>query len=196
MIRQDRYSKMLIVVALGLSVYLFLNEPNVDMLFPSFLLISGIAMELFLEKRREHTDEPIIDALSKKKILYYTAISLGGMFLIGGLIKKYLPLEISPFGIIAYSMLLGIAEEQFFRGFITDLMLTMIPHAMTALLAAAMIFLLFHFPKLGMDYESWMYIFAGGFILSWAAYKSRRISPSMNAHALNNLFAALTVIKL
>ena len=186
---------MLLILALGLSVYLFTYEPTVDMLFPAFLLISGVAMELFLEHRREHVDTAFTEPTSLKRMLFYTAVAMLGLILVSGVIKEEFPLTVTPFGFIAYGVFIGIAEEQFFRGFITDYLLNSLPDPIFALIASALIFLVYHLARYGTSLDSLMYVFAGGFILSYVAWKSQRISPSMNAHGLNNFYKAIMVIR-
>jgi len=151
-------------------------------------------MERFLEKRHEAVDDSVTDSSSQKEVLKYTLIALVGIFFMGFLVKVTFPLELSGYNIIIFGFIIGVAEAQFFRGFITDYLLSTLPNPIFALLGSALIFMVYHFAVYGTQYDSLMYVFAGGLILSWVAYKSRRISPPMIAHGLNNVYAALMVI--
>jgi membrane protease YdiL (CAAX protease family) len=194
-IRQDSYSRMLIIIALGFSLYLATFTPTTIIIFPALLLLSGLVMERFLERKFEAVEDTVTSPSTQREVLKYTLIALVGIFFMGFLVKVTFPLELSGYDIIIYGFVIGVAEEQFFRGFLLDFFLAYLPSAIMALLASAVSFMIFHFGVMGTAYDSLMYVFAGGLILSWVAYKSRRISPSMIAHGGNNVYAALMVIQ-
>lgn len=155
-------------------------------------------MERRLEKKVETVPDSITSPTTQATILKWTLIALAGIFLMGVFVKMKFPLEITELGMlvaIIFGFIIGISEEQFFRGFILDWLLSKLPSPSLALLSSAMIFTVYHLAVYGTDFDSLMYVFAGGLILSWVAYKSRRISPPMLAHGLNNVYAALQVIR-
>ena len=194
MIRQDSFSRILIILALGFSLYLATFTPTTVIIFPALLLLSGLVMERFLERRHEAVDDSVMDVSSQKEVLKYTLIALVGIFFMGFLVKVTFPLELHGYDILIFGFIIGVAEAQFFRGFITDYLLSTLPSPILALISSALIFMVYHFAVYGTNYESLMYVFAGGLILSWVAYKSKRVSPPMIAHGLNNVWAALMVI--
>jgi membrane protease YdiL (CAAX protease family) len=167
-------------------------------------------MELFLE--RKHIGKEVLEDEKEPatlgKIAYYTVIALFGIFLIGyaiNLVPLTIPAALTGTDAILYSVLIGIAEEQFFRGFLTDWLLSVLPSWIMAVSAGAGIFAVYHFARYGTQLNALVYVFAGGFILGWVAYKSRRLSPTMIAHAANNTISylkgsvmavALTLMKL
>ena len=168
-------------------------------------------MEYLFERRKhpagEDTNERFISAgatrrIDWRSIGYYTAISFLGILLVSYAVS-YLP-TLGAFGAydsIVYGVCISTAEEMFFRGFITDTLLSTTLPAHTAmgallnnvyfkLILSAGIFAGYHMARYGADQYALAYVFFGGFILSWVAYKSQRLSPGMIAHGANNLLAS------
>jgi len=190
MIRHDKISKMLIVLAMMLTVYLSTFENSNLIMFPGLLLTFGLVMEWFMEKKREDISDQTMTTAGWKEIGVYTILSLFGIFLVGYGTTK-LPFAIFVgFSALAYGALMAIAEEQFFRGFITELCLARIKRPILALLTSGFTFTIYHIARYGTEPDAMIYVFAGGLILSWSAYRSRRFSPGMLAHIVNNLRAA------
>lgn len=193
MIRQDQTSKMMIVLAMALSVYLATFETTTLILFPALLLTFGIVMEFFLERKTEDISNTR-DKGSWKEIGFYSILALFGLFITGFAVKTFtLGITLSGFSSIAYGVLMAIAEEQFFRGFITDLFLSRIKQSFVAIFLAGATFAVYHIARYAVEPEAMIYVLAGGVILSWVAYRSRRLSPGMVAHVINNLRAAFGV---
>lgn len=193
MIRQDSLSKMLIVISMMLTVYLATFETTTLVLFPGILLLIGLVMESYMEKHREFVDH-ITETSSLKAIGYFTIIALMGMFMSGYMIDRTSMTLLSGFSAISYGVLMAVAEEQFFRGFITDFLVTRFPSYVLALITSACIFTMYHLARYGGRADAMMYVFAGGFILSWVSWKSKRLSPCMLAHAINNVIVLLGVM--
>ena len=181
-------SKMLIVLALMFSVYLATFETTTLVLFPAFLIVFGLVMEIWMEKKEEVAD---IQPQSWKTIGFWTLIALGGIFLTGFTINYSQFFSMSLVSAVSYTAVSAIGEEQFFRGFITDFMVSRVPNEILGVLASAGIFTMYHLARYGLNPDAMLYTLAGGFILSWVAWKSRRISPCMLAHLINNVVAVL-----
>ncbi len=185
---------MLNVIGIIVIMYLGTYETTAIILFPAVLLISGVVMELYLEKRREYVDS-LDEAATLRQVGFYTIIALLGTFSIGAFTRYVdLPLQLMGYSALLYSILIAISEEQFFRGFIVDLFLREVPHPYLALLGSTLLFMLYHLARYGGTPDSLLYVFVGGFMLSWVAYKSRRLSPCQLGHIINNLMATLQVI--
>lgn len=182
---------MLVILAIMITIYLSTFQTTQIVLFPVTLLLSGLVMEFYLERKREYVDS-ILEPTTMKQIGNYTIIALFGIFLTGYVVQKFkIPMELTGYDAILYGVLIAIGEEQFFRGFITDWLLTQLKSPMLALLVSALTFMIYHFAVYGTQADALIYVFAGGFVLSWTAYKSRRISPPMLAHIINNVAAVL-----
>lgn len=189
MIQQDSVSRVLIVLAIMVTIFLATFETTAVVLFPAILLITGLVMEFYLEKRREYTDH-IFEPLTIRKIGYYTVLALFGVFVAGYAIQR-VPMELTGYDALLYGVLVAVAEEQFFRGFITDWLLSRIGNRMIALFVSALVFMVYHFARYGTATPALVYVFAGGFILSYVAYRSKRLSPCMLAHVANNVIAVI-----
>ncbi len=192
MIRQDTISHMCIVLALAITLYLFTYESTTLVLFPVVLLISGATMELWFERKQEFVDDNITESKTLSRIGAWTGIALAGMLVSGASItyvKSNISMQLTGTGAILYSVLIAISEEQFFRGFITDWLLVRFPNPLLAILSSAAIFMVYHFMRYGTSIDALAYVFAGGFILAFVAYKSRLLSPLMLGHVINNIYA-------
>lgn len=191
MIQQDSLSHVLVVTAIIITIFLSTFETTTIVLFPAVLLMAGLIMEFYLERHREYTDH-IFEPLTMRKIGYYTVLALFGIFITGYAVKYVeLPMQLTGYDALMYSILIAVAEEQFFRGFITDWLLSRIANPMVALFTSALVFMTYHFARYGTATDALIYVFAGGFILSYVAYRSKRLSPTMLAHILNNVVAVL-----
>jgi membrane protease YdiL (CAAX protease family) len=177
----------MIVAAFLMLIYLATFETTTIILFPSILLIGGLTMEMFLERKREVTDD---DATVKSlgKIGYFSVIALFGIFLVGYTVNLFplITLQLTSYSALVYSVLIAVSEEVFFRGFVTDWLLVNMKKTYLALVASAAVFCAYHLARYGTNVNALAYVFFGGFILSWVAYKSKRISPTLIAHVINN----------
>ena len=190
-------------VAAGITIWLATVQTTALILFPVILLVTGLVFEWFLEKRREHIE----DGENGKKLSsvgYYAIIGICGVLVTGWAVSyvqipsallSTMQLSLNSDALM-YSVLMAVAEEQFFRGFITDGLLSQkIPGVANnpyfALVLSALIFMGYHWARYGTDPNALMYVFAGGFILSWIAYKSRRLSPSIISHVATNILAVV-----
>lgn len=203
MIRQDALSKFMIVLALMFAVFLYTFEPTVMVIFPGVLLAFGLGIELFLERRQEYVNH-VTEPSTIRTIAYWTILALLGIFMVSFYIQEEFMLS-SVFAAVSFGALMAVAEEQFFRGGITDFLVSSYPDTislgfihlpgwLTALVCSAGIFTLYHVGRYGGQPDALMYVFGGGFILNFVAYKSRRISPGMLAHIINNVIAVLGVM--
>lgn len=195
MIKHDSISKLLIILAVMITVYLTTFTPTVITMFPATLLITGLVMERFLERKLEYTNHMLSES-TFRSVGFYTALALLGMLLTAQIqahLFKGEIAQIAGYNLVLYSILIAIAEEQFFRGFITDWMITTLKHPYLAIVASALIFTVYHLARYGTSMNALTYVFAGGFLLSYVAYKSQRISPCMIAHLINNVWAAMSL---
>jgi len=162
-------------------------------------------METRYEKRRE-VDDSSVTRKEGLSLGYYTVVALFGILAIGYAINltKYissLQTFSTQYDSLLYSALMAVSEEMFFRGFITDFLLTAsavtsikilkIGYPYNALILSATIFMGYHFARYGTQFDALIYVFAGGFILSWVAFKSKRLGPSMLAHSITNIISVL-----
>jgi membrane protease YdiL (CAAX protease family) len=137
-------------------------------------------------------DTPLSNEHLWKNFIFYTVVALFGMFMVGEAIEVF-PLALDPglTGVYAliYMMAMGVGEEQLFRGFFTDWLLTSLPNPYYALFCSAGIFCLYHLAVYGMVISSLAYVFFGGLILAWTSYRTLHLSPCQAGHSLNNFGA-------
>ena len=192
MIRYDNVSITLIVIASAFSVYMFLFSQEAIWLFPATLAGLGIALGLMVKKKFE-VDESISET-EGTNIFVHTLIALVGIG-IGGFVSGQIPtvpafvhsLSLTPYDTLIYGVLMAIAEEPFFRGFLTNLFLTKLP-TFVALIMSAGIFGLYHMKVYGTSPQALSFALIGGLVLAYVAYKTQRITSGLFAHILNNSF--------
>ena len=202
MIIQDDISRGAFLITILVTIYLGIFQTTTIIIFPAILLMAGMVMEYQLERKgagfkREESPDVGTGKSDLTKIMYYAVIGFIGILITGYLIdfSKFMKtLTMTSLDAMLYGGLMAVSEEMFFRGFITDFLLTSVKLPNPALLMSAGIFTAYHFARYGTQIDALLYVFAGGFILSYIAYKSRRLSPSILAHVANNVIATLGVI--
>jgi membrane protease YdiL (CAAX protease family) len=107
-------------------------------------------------------------------------------------VVRVVPMELTGMDAALYAVLMAIAEENFFRGAITNFLLTITSPAF-AILGSAMIFTAYHIAVYRTSLEAFIYVFVGGAVLAWVAQRTGRLSPAICAHIINNLLATLFV---
>jgi membrane protease YdiL (CAAX protease family) len=173
-------------------IYLSTFQTTVVILFPAVLLIAGLVLQFYLQRRVE-----VVDSLSESagNIGFYTLIALAGIALasfVAPTVSRLPNMELTGVDAMLYAVLIGVAEEQFFRGAILNFLLTL-TNATVAIFSSAAIFMVYHFAVYGTSTSNLVYVLVGGLALAWAAYRSGRLSPSILAHVANNILAFLIV---
>jgi membrane protease YdiL (CAAX protease family) len=199
MIQHDQISTIFIVLGAMIFIYLFTLAGSALVLFPLVLMLVGIVLHRFVQHKGKETEDfdetPITNENLWKQFIFYTVIALFGVFMVSEAISVF-PLAMSPgltgFYALLYQVLIGIAEEEFFRGFVTDWFVTSLPNPYVALLLSATFFSVYHLAVYGTVLASLAYVFFGGLILSWVSYRTLHISPCMSGHMLNNLGAYIS----
>jgi len=176
-----------------LIIYLSTFETTVTVLFPAVLLITGLVLQFYLQRRVEVVDHL---AESAGNIGFYTLIALAGIalasFMAPAVTRLPAKMELTGVDAMLYGALIAVSEEQFFRGAILNFLLTL-TNATVAIFSSAVVFMVYHFAVYGTATSSLVYVLVGGLALAWADYRSGRISPSMLAHIMNNVIAVLLV---
>jgi len=212
MIRQDTISKVLLAVASMVTIFLATYQTTTVIIFPVILLVTGLSMEFLIERRHIEEDESI-DGKEQVNIIGYTILGIITLMVTGYFInwsfsiptaatlfpeQATIVMSFSSYDTLAYSILIAVAEEQFFRGFITDGLLhasNRIPlmniSPFFALMFSAVIFCAYQFARYGTQPSALVYVYIGGFILSFISYRTKRLSPAMFAHTFNNAASVL-----
>jgi len=191
MIRYDNISLSLIIMASAFSVYMFIFAQKAEWLFPATLACFGLVLGWFITKKFSVDQE--ISPSEAGNIFVHTVIALVGIG-IGGFISGKLStvpafvhkLSLTPYDLTIYSILMAIAEEPFFRGFLSNLFLVKLP-TFVALLLSAGVFGLYHMKVYGTSPEALSFALIAGLVLTYIAYKTQRITSGMFAHIINNV---------
>jgi len=172
-------------------LYLSTYQTTVIILFPAVLLISGIVLQFFLLRKIEVVDS-VFEEQTAWNIGFHTLIALAGIGLgsiISPAVAKAFPIQkmqLTGMDALLYSVLIAVAEEQFFRGAITNFLLLSLPPS-AAIIGSTAIFTVYHLAVYGTEVSALTYVFVGGAVLSFVAYRSRRLSPAILAHVINNM---------
>jgi len=168
-------------------------------LFPAVLLSAGLVLEFYFERfKKAETDRTDFRKLPFSQIGLYASFALAVMLVTGyGVQYVSLP-SLSAFpdtSTLLYTTSIAVAEEQFFRGFVTDSLVSyhttyaILNNVYAKLILSGAIFMAYHYARYGSSGNDMLYVLVGGTMLSWIAYKTQRLSPSMLAHVFNNILA-------
>jgi len=191
MIAHDPVSQVLTALACFILVYLATVQQSFLALFPAVLLIAGIALQFYFTRQVEVVE---LTERSTTSLVFYTLVALAGIFIASAAIPFLLPperkMDLTGLDILLYSVLIAIAEEQFFRGALLNFLLLHVPPAL-AIPASAAVFMVYHLAVYSLNAYALAYVFVGGAILSWVSVRSGSITPAMLAHILNNVIAVV-----
>jgi membrane protease YdiL (CAAX protease family) len=202
-LQREPISNVMILIAVAISIYLFTFSQAVIVLFPALLIAISIGLQFYLKQRKirnETCDDWSYEgSLTGKRLYkdtYYSIIGIAGMvatsLLVGYISYTGLGLSVSNSALFGIEM--AIAEEMFFRGVIFNYLIDTLKISTIAMIASATIFMIYHAAVYGGSDTSLIYVFAGGFILSWITYKSGSLAAAMIAHSVNNVLAALGLL--
>lgn len=190
MIRADGLSYTYTIMAAMVAVYLATFEMGVLILFPVILLVTGVALQIYFMRKVDADDT--MDIQEAGQITFYTLVALAviavSSFFISSLPQLVPRMQLTGFDTSLFAALMAIAEEQFFRGAVTSFLL-MYTAPMVAVMSSGAVFTVYHLAVYGTDMSALLYVFVAGVVLAWVAYRSRRLSPSMTAHLINNIIA-------
>jgi len=198
MIRDDTISKMLTFLAGAITLYLLTFEAGITIIgMPLVLLLLSGFFEWKFLRRTEDVDTVVgvgPEAEStRRRIAYWTALAVAGMAITGIAIKKAdIPEQLAAFDIILFGILMAVSEERFFRKTVTTYFITRLGFTFGVFMAATF-FTIYHLARYKLETLALRYVFMGGAILSWVAWRSKRLSPVMLAHIINNI-VAVTII--
>jgi len=201
-IRQDNVSIALTVLAASQLLFLGTFGPAVVgvAVFILAIMLVGLvlAMWLGMAERDEH-----IDARERWDLLVWTMVGLATIGLLNILqLFKPAPATILSIALsnvaedarMLVSRMLGIlvavAEEQFFRGALTNLFIRSVGVAGAIVLSGG-IFGIYHLAVYGSQPVTMVIVAAAGSILALTAVRTGRVSTPMLAHVANNVVAGI-----
>lgn len=198
-LRQDSVSYALMLIALLGTVYLATFSTTSVVLFPAILLLVGFFGERIIERRRRSIEEDSTSSRGDMRIIgYYSVLALAGMFIAGYAVNlvDFGGLALGEFDSVVYSVLIAIAETQFFQGFVLEALFSsnlpfLAGQPVMACFVGAGVCVVYHLARYGADFNALVYVFVGFSVLNWVSWRSRRLSPAMIGHGMNNLLSNL-----
>lgn len=189
-IKQDPISLVASAIAITELIFLsvFTGDLQIDSIIAAMILISGLVMQRYFKVDEQEG----IDSKGRQNIFVYTSVAVVIFFVLNIYVPK-LPLSVLPAlvasGYLAtkmFELLIAVAEEQFFRGFLANLLITK-TNAGIGILMDGIIFTVYHLAVYGSSASDLGIIFGAGITLAFIDWKTGRVSPSILAHVINNL---------
>lgn len=175
-----------------MCVYLATFDMGVVILFPAILLITGISLQMYVGHKVD--EDKHIDRNEAGNIMFYAVVCLAVIavtsFFVSVLPNMVEELSFTPTETMLYSILMAVAEEHFFRGAVTGFLLKLTVPPL-AILGSGAIFGVYHLAVYGSNASSMIYVMVAGMVLSWAAYRTQRLSPGILAHVANNILSTV-----
>jgi membrane protease YdiL (CAAX protease family) len=192
MIKQDSVSLGFTVAALFLSMYWSTGEKDFIGLFPAILLFGGVTIN-YLSGYRFGVDTSTGGGRATNIVLY-TLVALAGMYFTGIYASNYFApqttIQLSGIDAMEYGVLMAVSEEQFFRGGLLNFLSQRLGDWF-AIFGSAAVFMVYHFFVYAGNNSALIYVFGGGVLLAFVTVKTQRLSPSILAHVINNILAAM-----
>lgn len=151
------------------------------------LLMGGTVMSLVLIGFRSDRFFSLEDVANS---LGYIIISLGAVFMVNR-VTASLQLSSVPINSTLFIMLMGIAEEAFFRGFLLGFVNRLTGSSLIAMVLSSFVGMVYHAAVYGTVTTNMVIVFGSFFVLGFCYVLSGyRLSVTMSAHALINLMSS------
>lgn len=173
-------------------IVIYLAPYGMELFVPLALLVVGGFLMWVMGKKM--AQDEYIDSGESRTIVTYTLIAIIGAFVanVVGVTLFRVPASIVIFAdAVLLSVLAAISEEFFFRGFVLRFMLWKTKSFFFAILINAAIFAVYHFKRYGTQPDALFVMLAVGTILGYVAWKTRRLTPVILAHIINNVWAVM-----
>lgn len=188
-IKQDPISLIASAIAITELVFLsvFPGDLQIDSIIAAMILISGLVMQRYFKIDAQEG----LPEKAQSGVFMYSAVAVVIFYILNLYVPK-LPLSVESVignAVIPdkmFELLIAVAEEQFFRGFLANLLITR-TNAGLGILMDALIFMVYHFAVYGNSPSDLGIIFGAGLTLAFIDYRTGRVSPSIIAHVINNL---------
>jgi membrane protease YdiL (CAAX protease family) len=192
MLRTDGLTNAFTITAVLVAVYFATFDLSIVILFPVILLITGIVLQMYVRGKVEEDEH--IDRKEAESIVIWAMLCLAviavASFSVSVLPSMFSKLAFTPTNTVMYGVLMAVAEEHFFRGAVTGFLLK-ITFPSVAVIGSGAIFAVYHLAVYGTNTSSMIYVMVAGIVLSWAAYRTKRLSPGILAHVANNIMSTV-----
>ena len=129
--------------------------------------------------------------IDKREFDQYTTmlgVSIFAIMIVNAITMKFAKFSPVPVNASLFAVLIGIAEESFFRGFLQTLFISLAGDWL-GIIITSLIWMTFHGAVYGLNQPALFVVFGAGIILGWVVYITRRLSITMTAHGLINFLA-------
>jgi membrane protease YdiL (CAAX protease family) len=195
-VKQDGISILFTVIAATELVFFSTFQSSglqTDSLIAEGIMFAGLLLQSFLKfDINSSSDSRTKDA----QILTWTIIDIALFYAINISVSA-VPLSlVNTFASISFTpqrmflLLIAVAEEQFFRGFLLNLFLNKKTGQGIAVMLESAIFALYHSYVYGGDTNALLIVFGAGLVISYGDIKTGRVSTGIASHVLNNLLAS------
>lgn len=199
-LRKDPITELLTILAFSVNIYLLTFDVSFTTAFPAFLLLGGIVLNRYLYNKIP--DDPNIDEEEGQTIFYFTMFALAGigvgslfvsrtLYIFPATISGEVP--VAMLGIVDLALLhalaMAVSEEYFFRGIFLQLFSVM--GMGLSIAATTLIGVIYHLRVYGTSGQALLYVAIAWTVFGVVAYRTRRLSPLILAHLLNNAIATI-----
>lgn len=196
MIRQDNISIGFSVLAVSLLIFLgtFGAALMLRGLFSVALILSGLVLSRVTGRHDVDVD---IEGREWSKLGVWIAGSLAVIFLTASLAPKMGMIDVKSLSgeqiwLVPrmFGVLIAVAEEQFFRGFMANLFISRVGVGLAVPLSG-LFFAVYHAAVYGTSPNLLLFVAVSGMVLTYAAVKTGRVSTPMIAHVVNNFMSGV-----
>jgi len=189
-IRIDPISQAFIFIAGAIIVYL--APYGIELFTPLALLTVSVALLWVMGKKL--SQDASLDSGEQSQIVGYTILGMAALFIMNMVGTQIFQVPITDaifLDAMLFGVLYAIVETLFFQGAILSFALWKTKSFFLAILLSALVFLVYHFKRYGGSESSMFTVLAAGVILGLVAWRSRRLSPVILIHVLNNVIAVV-----
>lgn len=189
LVKQDGISITLTILAVAVFLYsaTFTDEL---MLRSTFVVVMALA-GLVLSSTIKHTQvDESLSNIEVRQIIIWGAIAFVAVLFLNIFTKQAPIFAVAEEPLIRrnFAVLIAVAEEQFFRGFITPFIASRTNSILLGSVLSGVIFGIYHF-AIYQSFDVLLIVFGSGIILSYVALRTGRLSPTILAHVVNNWFS-------
>lgn len=189
----DVVSVGMIACAVMLSVYFATFEKGFYSVFPALLLVSGLVL---MRLSTPIEEDEYISGGEAESIGLYTAVGIAGVFLVAWLApqiasvpQSIMPPHLSVINVKLFAIMMAVAEECFFRGFLMSWFARQFNSDTLAVILQAVVFAAYHTAVYGTSPTLMLYVLMSGGILGFVAWRTGRLSTSMLVHSIINIIS-------
>lgn len=188
---EDSISLSLTLAAGMILVYLgtFMGEL---LIIPLALLFLGLVFQIYISQKIPHDEETSPKEL--KQVALWVVVCVAAFGLVAMSENLVIPIlgsvELSVVDAKLYTVLYAISEERFFRGALTLFAYWKTNNIGVAAASSGIVFgAIYHQAIYGSNIEKIIYVVLLGTVLGYVTLKTKRLSPAILSHCINNLLA-------